>query len=75
MTQPIKINFAPDFSYTFSDLKDFDSEMAYIKKETINNEPVWSIYSGQGEQMGYAASREVAFAIVLQNELTAYSVH
>ncbi len=53
----------------------WETDKAYIKQETINNERVWSIYNGQGEQMGYAADRRIAFALVTQNELTPLSVH
>ncbi len=53
----------------------FDEDKAYIKQEYLNNETVWSIYNYQGEKMGYAASREIAFAVVNQNELVGLSVH
>ena len=51
------------------------SEKAYIKQEPLNNDMVWSIYNEQGEKLGYAASREVAFAIVSQNQFIGLSVH
>lgn len=50
-------------------------DLAYIKKEELNNEPVWSIYNFQGEKMGYASSREMAFAVARQNEYVGNSVH
>ncbi len=50
-------------------------EPAYIKKEMLNNNAVWSIYNVQGEKMGYAATREMAFAIAKQNAYTGTSVH
>ncbi len=53
----------------------FEADKAYIKQEFLNNETVWSIYNYQGEKMGYAASREIAFAVVNQNELIGLSVH
>ncbi len=53
----------------------WEMDKAYIKQEIINNERVWSIYNGHGEQMGYAADRQTAFALVTQNELTPMSVH
>lgn len=64
----------------FADSSDFSEtdifiDMAYIKKEVLNNEPVWSIYNFQGEKMGYASSREMAFAVARQNEYVGNSVH
>ena len=53
----------------------FASEKAYIKQESLNNDMVWSIYNENGEKLGYAASREVAFAIVSQNQIVGVSVH
>lgn len=53
----------------------FTTDTAYIKQELLNNDFVWSIYNEQGEKLGYAASREVAFAIVNQNEFIGLSVH
>lgn len=53
----------------------FNTDTAYIKQEALNNDLVWSIYNEQGEKLGYAASREVAFAIVSQNEFIGLSVH
>ena len=50
-------------------------ERVYIKCETQNNEPVWSIYSPDGEKMAEALSRETALAIVRQNDLRATQVN
>ena len=50
-------------------------ERVYIKYETQNNEPVWSIYSADGEKMAEALSRETALAIVRQNDLQATQVN
>ncbi|MBQ4471957.1 MAG: DUF1150 family protein [Alphaproteobacteria bacterium] len=47
----------------------------YIKKETKNNELVWAIYSPDGECMAQTGSREMAMALVRQNDLTAAQVH
>lgn len=52
-----------------------DESLAYIKQELMNNAVVWSIYNFQGEKMGYAASREVAFAVANQNAYIGMSVH
>ncbi len=75
MTKNIAIDLAAEAPYFQENTTDFEMNQAYIKQESINNELVWSIYSCQGEKMGYAASREVAFAIVSQNELVGLSVH
>ena len=50
-------------------------ERVYIKYETQNNEPVWSIYSPDGEKMAEALSRETALAIIRQNDLQAAQVN
>jgi len=47
----------------------------YIKQEQQNNDLVWAIYSPEGERMAQAFSREVAMAIVRQNDLIATQVH
>ncbi len=52
-----------------------EDDTAYVKKEIMDHEAVWTIYSGRGEKMGYAANREVAMAMVRQSELTVHSVH
>ncbi len=69
----IRIPRVEEAPYQMADV--WETDKAYIKQETINNERVWSIYNGQGEQMGYAADRQIAFAMVSQNELTPLSVH
>lgn len=58
------------------DLADWGLEdIAYIKQDIVNNEPVWSIYAAEGTRMGYAAERDVALAIISQNDMTPMSVH
>lgn len=47
---------------------------AYIKQEVMNFRPVWAMYDAQGRRIGYAASREMAMALLHQNELVAHSV-
>lgn len=75
MTKNICIEPFEDSQYLLMDAEEIDADKAYIKQESVNNELVWSIYNTHGEKMGYAASREVAFAIVRQNELIGLSVH
>lgn len=75
MTKDIRINLPNVQKDILSEIANFEMDKAYIKQESVNNELVWSIYNCQGEKMGYAASREIAFAIVNQNELIGLSVH
>lgn len=67
------------FEFDFLDIPfdpdESDDDSAYVKKEIMNHEAVWIIYSGRGEKMGYAASREIALAAARQSELTVYNVH
>lgn len=58
-----------------NDLPPENGTMAYVKKEVLNHEAVWGIYSSFGEKMGQASSREIAVALVQQNDLTPHSVH
>ena len=50
-------------------------DIAYIKQDMIDNSMMWSIYGAEGTRIGYAKNRDVALAIVSQNDLTAMSVH
>lgn len=50
-------------------------DRVYIKKENHNNEFVWAIYSPEGERMAQTFSKEMALAIVRQNDLRAECVH
>ena len=73
MTKEIELNFSYMEDILAHSLN--GEEPAYIKKENLNNNDVWSIYNVQGEKMGYAATREMAFAIAKQNSYTGTSVH
>lgn len=50
-------------------------DAAYLKKDIVDNQEVWSIYGSQGARMGYASDRQVALALISKNELKAMSVH
>ena len=64
-----------DLSFS-DDLADWGlDEIAYIKKDVVDDSPVWSIYAAEGTRMGYAANRDVALAIASQNDLIPMSVH
>ncbi len=52
-----------------------EDDRVYIKRESQNNELVWAIYSPEGERMAQTGSREMAMALVRQNDLTAAQVH
>lgn len=74
MSKKIKIGLNEEISSLINPLQ-LNLDTAYIKQESLNNDLVWSIYNEQGEKLGYAASREVAFAVVMQNEFIGLSVH
>ena len=74
MSKKFEVNILEE-SQELWNLTRFNPETAYIKQESVNNDLVWAIYNEQGEKLGYAASREVAFAVVNQNEFTGLSVH
>ena len=58
------------------DFADWGTEdIAYIKRDVVDNTPMWSIYGAEGVRIGYAENRAVALAIVSQHDLTAMSVH
>ena len=75
MTKPFILSDLDEPTYFMQNTLSIDMDKAYIKQEFLNNESVWSIYNGQGEKMGKASSREVAFAVANQNELIGLSVH
>ena len=53
-----------------------EENLAYVKRECVGQEWVWSIYlASNGERIGYAVDQKTAFALVQQNELTPMSVH
>ena len=74
MSKKIKIK-RTDEQTSLLNIISFQNDSAYIKQESINNDLVWSIYNEQGQKLGYASSREVAFAVVTQNEFVGFSVH
>lgn len=74
MSKKIKIK-RTDEETSLLNIISLKNDSAYIKQESINNDLVWSIYNEQGQKLGYASSREVAFAVVTQNEFTGFSVH
>lgn len=45
------------------------TEMAYIRKTVVNDQPIWSIHSAAGHPLGAAQSFEQAWAAVKQHDL------
>ncbi len=52
-----------------------DAPFAYIKRVTVNGAVGYAIHGMDGEVLGVAPSREVAFAAARQHELEPVSVH
>lgn len=50
-------------------------EVAFVKQVTVNDSIGWSIHAADGTQMGFAPSRDLAFAAIKQHELEPLSVH
>ncbi len=73
MTQSVKEQFhrpsvIPEFTIPKGD-------EAYIRIDRLNGETVWTIFDSDGDNIGYASSREVAMAVAYQNDLIPYNVH
>ena len=49
--------------------------LVYVKPVTVEGQPVYGIFSAMGAQIGTAPSREVAFALAVQNGVEPVSVH
>jgi hypothetical protein len=49
--------------------------IAYVKKVPANAGEVFAIHAANGEALGLAANRELAFATIRQNDLEPVSVH
>lgn len=50
-------------------------DVAFVKRVTVNDAEAWVICSADGSQVGFAPSRDLAFAAVRQHDLEPYSVH
>ncbi len=51
------------------------SEVAYVKQDMNGDKIVWGIYSGDGARVAVAENRELAFAMIKQNELEPLDAH
>ena len=67
----IECDLSPDANFADWGLDD----IAYIKRDIVNDEPVWAIYGAEGSRMGYASERDVTLSIIVQNYMTTMSVH
>lgn len=50
-------------------------EVAFVKRMRADDMDGWSIHAADGTQMGFAPSRDLAFAAIKQHELEPLSVH
>jgi len=49
--------------------------IAYIKQTELNGIPVYAVHAANGEPLAAAPARDLAAALVLQNELTPVDAH
>ncbi len=75
MITPDELDFSDFDEFEPESMMTPDADLAYVKKEVVNHEAVWTIYNGNGEKMGHAANREVAMIMVSQSALRPHSVH
>ena len=50
-------------------------DLAYVKKSVMDDETVWTIHAAEGTKVASAQNRDIAIALINQNDLVAYSVH
>jgi hypothetical protein len=50
-------------------------DIAYVKRVVVEGNPGYAIHAADGTQMALTADRDIAFAVVRQNELEPVSVH
>ena len=50
-------------------------QIAYIKQTTLNGARVYAVHAANGQQLATAPARDLAAALVVQNELTPLDVH
>ncbi len=50
-------------------------KVAYLKKTTKDSLPIWTIHSGMGDAIGYAAEHDIAKEIARQNDFMTVSLH
>jgi hypothetical protein len=52
-----------------------DDKLAYIKHTIVEGAPVFTVCSSVGDELASFADRDIAVAVVLQNDLVPVSVH
>ena len=50
-------------------------DVAYIKPVIVDGDDAYGIYSADGQELGYADGRDLAFATVRHNDMEPVSVH
>lgn len=50
-------------------------DMAYVKSAVVDGAPTYAIHAADGTQMALVPDRDLAFAVVRQNDLQPVSVH
>lgn len=50
-------------------------EVAYIKPAILNGVHVYAVHAANGQHLATAPARDVAAALVVQNDLTPFDVH
>lgn len=50
-------------------------DVAYVRSDTVDDEQGWSIHGADGNRIGFAPDRDVAFAAVRQHDMEPLSVH
>jgi hypothetical protein len=50
-------------------------DVAYVKPVVVEGNPGYAVHAADGTQMALIASRDLAFAVVRQNEMEPVSVH
>lgn len=64
------------FDGSFFDLAAWGlADAAYVKLVTVDNEMAWAIYTADGQAIGVAPARDLAFAAIVQQDMCPYSVH
>ena len=51
------------------------NEVAYIRQTELNGVPVYAVHAANGDPLATAPARDVAAALVRQNELTPVDAH
>ena len=50
-------------------------DVAYVKPMQVDGEDAYGIFSADGQELGYAEGRDIAFATVRHNDMEPVSVH